>query len=153
MTIGYSFFQKKAWRERATYMTYHREIQFIRTIGDELAISTIGGGKKNFNTIFSQYIGREWLDINANTEKEFCDFCQKHTAVIIKTNGTCSGDNIYKYYYTTYEDACREYQKKKKIMYWQKKFSYSIMRFWLIISHLLILFASLRYTGLEKLSC
>ena len=107
-------FYKKNWFERSKYMTYYREIKLIDKIGDEKGISSIGGGKRQFNTIFSDYICREWLWVAECTSDEFCAFVKKHKSVLIKTNGTCSGDNIYKYNYTNDYEAVQEYEKIKK---------------------------------------
>lgn len=106
-------FYKKNWNERLKYMTYIREIKFIRQIGDEQGVCSIGGGKRQFNAIFSDYICREWIWVPDSSAEEFCSFVKKHQSVLIKTNGTCSGDNIYKYTYITDNNAIEEYNKIK----------------------------------------
>ncbi|MGN0417681.1 sugar-transfer associated ATP-grasp domain-containing protein [Anaerostipes faecalis] len=92
-------------------MTYYREIKLIDKIGDEKGISSIG--KKQFNQIFSDYICREWLWVAECTKEEFCSFVKKHQSVLVKTNGTCSGDNIYKYTHTSDYETMMEYEKIK----------------------------------------
>lgn len=106
-------FYKKNWGERSKYMTYFREVKMIKKIGDEQGIASIGGGKKEFNTIFSKYIHRKWLWVADCSVDEFCDFVRKYKSVLVKTNGTCSGDNIYKYTYINKKETIKEYEKIK----------------------------------------
>lgn len=40
--------------------------------------------KNKFNTLFKDFLGRDWIDINNASEIQFVSFCHKHSVILLK---------------------------------------------------------------------
>lgn len=60
--------------------------------------------KKKFNSIFSDFVNRDWLDVLEATKEEFDSFIQCHEKVLVKARNLSSGRGIQLYNNETYEE-------------------------------------------------
>ena len=53
------------------------------------------GSKAKFNTLFSDYVGRKWIDAEQMTWESYEEFCQGLEKVIVKPTDSCGGNGIF----------------------------------------------------------
>lgn len=93
--FAYGFY-KMRYNGRKQYITYkrHKKIQTICNSDTDIEIYR---NKIEFNNFFSNFIGRDWLDVNNASEQQFYLFFKRHPFVFVKdVNGFC-GKGISKY--------------------------------------------------------
>ena len=62
-------------------------------------ITDLGGGKfhdkTQFNVIFNDYLGREWINAKTADESEIKRFISEHKPIVMKIPNGCSGKQVY----------------------------------------------------------
>ena len=76
-------FYKLNHEGRKEYITYRKYLKIQKCCNDSSKIE-ICRNKALFNRYFSDYIGRQWLDINECTYEEFSLFIQNHPVIFAK---------------------------------------------------------------------
>lgn len=90
----YEFFRKSNY-ERDKFITYQRSQRVIKNYNDRNYIHLLQN-KVEFNTVFSEYLKREWIDCRSTSEKQFRDFLARHGSVIMKPLEGGQGRGIFK---------------------------------------------------------
>jgi Sugar-transfer associated ATP-grasp len=71
------------WRERKTYLTRPQANQLTIRFNN-LDFAHLFRNKVRFNVLFSEYIGRDWLDVRETSVEELEKFVTKHGRVFLK---------------------------------------------------------------------
>ncbi|MBZ5202035.1 hypothetical protein HU147_12475 [Planomicrobium chinense] len=106
-------FYKKNNAERKTFITYRRSKRLIKELNKAEGIEQVLD-KVAFNSFFSAYVQREWLDTRNCTFKDFENFIKNHISVIVKPISAGSGKGIWKYTYKQEDDLRQVFLKVKK---------------------------------------
>lgn len=91
-------------RERATFMTEPKSAMLSRAFNSQ-AKRKIFDDKVEFAKVFSDCIGREWIDLRTASETEIADFVARHPKVIAKDPEGVGGDDIKVYNVADYADV------------------------------------------------
>ena len=84
--------------QRSTYITRGINNKYVTKLNNTQKLDKIDN-KIYFNTNFNEFLGREWINLNNITVKEFGDFFKRHKDIIVKVvDGTC-GKGVDKYTY------------------------------------------------------
>lgn len=80
--FAYGFYKLRhsGRNEYITYRRYHK----IMNICNSQSVIDICRSKLKFNQYFSDYIGREWIDLNTSSVDEFILFTKKHNSFFVK---------------------------------------------------------------------
>ncbi len=79
--------------ERKTYLTSELNNRIVRKYNNK-AYFHLFQNKIEFNNLFKNFLGRNFLDLSSNSFEEFKDFCLKNKKICIKPyNGSC-GEGI-----------------------------------------------------------
>lgn len=89
-------FYKLPAAKRATYITRGVSNQIVKKLNTDLDAWNIFDDKTRFNTYFSSYIGRGWLNLQKASKEDFIDFMNDYTAIIIKPIDAICGAGIEK---------------------------------------------------------
>lgn len=90
-------FHKKSGRERDRYLTIFRYFKLAKKLKKLLGGGNLMGHKANEYKLFSEYIKREWMIVDAQTsESDVRTFIQKHQIVIAKPNAGEQGKGVMK---------------------------------------------------------
>ena len=89
-------FINKPARQRATFVTRGVNNGYIRKLNQRTSYHKLEN-KITFNTLFNDYVGREWLDLNDADIATFTAFVQKHPAIIVKPVDKLCGQGIEKH--------------------------------------------------------
>ena len=108
----YGFYNMSA-AQRDEYITWTRRALLAQKVGDLDAPLTIPGNKVLFNTIFAEFMRREWANPSACTPEEFVGFLRRHGEVIVKPSDQNQGRGIYKYRFETEEGALELYREMR----------------------------------------
>lgn len=82
-------------QERATFMTMPVSNALFRTLNDPEMIRRFDD-KLEFNRIFHDYLGRDWLDLRSASYQDFTAFCKRHDLLFVKPVDAFSGKGIEK---------------------------------------------------------
>ena len=88
-------FVNKPKEKRDTYVTFDYSQNLFKTLNDPKYID-IFNDKLQFNKIFKDYLGRDFLDIGESTFEQFEEFCKNKKKIFCKPADSCSGKGIYK---------------------------------------------------------
>ncbi len=107
----YEFYKKKNI-ERKKFITFkkHKRIQKIFNVPEDCYVLT---NKNEFNTLFANYVKREWLYIKRTSLEDFKQFCIKHKEIILKPNNSSCGYGIEKIKIENEKDIIQLYEKIK----------------------------------------
>lgn len=94
--------------ERDTYITRGRNNALIRKYNDP-NYNHVFLNKTEFNTIFKDYIKRDWLDLSVASKDEAIKFMKKHKVFMVKPFNGTHGDNIEKIDIKNYPDLNKLY--------------------------------------------
>ena len=90
-------FHKKSGRERDRYLTIFRYFKLAKKLKNTLGGGNLMGHKANEYKLFSEYIKRDWMIVDAQTrESDVRTFIQKHQTVIAKPNAGEQGKGVMK---------------------------------------------------------
>ena len=108
------YFDLKSDRERSRYFTMFRFERFIKkaNTGDIMKFRD----KIQFNHIFSDYLGRDWMDVSKATEEEFSAFVRAHGTVMLKATDLACGRGISRYTYQEGDDLHALYEENRHIL-------------------------------------
>ncbi|MBR2177471.1 MAG: hexapeptide transferase [Clostridia bacterium] len=104
--------------QRATYLTRGKNNNIIKKYNDK-EYMPIFDDKIAFNKKFSQFLNRDWLDMNETTPEQFRDFMSKHPAIIAKPVDGEGGFGVEKYLadeHTDLDELYRSIKEKKQIL-------------------------------------
>lgn len=90
--------------QRETYLTRGRNNDIISRYNDKAYFDSFND-KIKFNGIFSDFLGREWIDLNSADEKSFHDFMERNPKIIAKPIDGEGGKGIDKYDLADYADS------------------------------------------------
>ncbi|MCL1866444.1 MAG: hypothetical protein FWF82_03440, partial [Oscillospiraceae bacterium] len=82
-------------KRRKTFVTRGINNEFIRKLNNKSDYYKFED-KIVFNTLFDEFVGREWLYLKKSTPSEFAEFLDKHGAVIAKPTDSICGKGIEK---------------------------------------------------------
>lgn len=85
---------KKSNFERNKFITYKRSQKIIKKF-NSIESSMVFSDKSLFNSFFSEYINRDWLDLRKANINEVNCFLLKHDKVILKPLNGGQGDGIF----------------------------------------------------------
>ncbi len=82
-------------RERVTYMTHPKSNHLAQKL-NRREFRHLFSDKAIFNERFSQYLGREWIDVREATADELGEFITRHGKVMVKITDSIGGIGIQK---------------------------------------------------------
>ncbi len=82
-------------RQRATYITRGKNNYFVRTLNKKEDWHLLED-KAEFYKLFSDYIKRDWLDLESCSKDDFLRFCQTHDVLIAKPKDGIHGHLVEK---------------------------------------------------------
>lgn len=88
-------FAKVKGAKRDTFLTYNKNVALSSSANDP-QYTPFFKDKLKFDEAFSDFIGREWLNLENAGENEFTAFCKKHGAVFAKYPRSFGGQQIEK---------------------------------------------------------
>ncbi len=90
----YQFYRKSGY-ERNKFITYRRSRRIIKQYNDTKEAEYLYN-KTRFNTLFADFINRDWINAGECTRAEFDAFLRKHREVLMKPLLGGQGKGIYK---------------------------------------------------------
>ena len=87
-------FYEKSRRARDQFMTDHRKQKMMRVFNS--ADRSLIKNKHEFNRLFSDFVGRQWLYAPDVSDQQIKDFLDIHKQIIVKPNDGSEGKGIYK---------------------------------------------------------
>ena len=106
-------FAKVKGEKRDTFLTYNKNVALSSAANDP-EYTPFFKDKLKFDEKFSDFIGREWLNLEKADEGEFSAFCQKHKTVFAKYPRSFGGQQIEKIETDEKTDFSSLYQKLKE---------------------------------------
>ena len=88
-------FAKVKGKKRDTFLTYNKNVA-LSSSANNPEYTPFFKDKLKFDEAFSDFIGREWLNLENADEKEFSKFCKKHKTVFAKYPRSFGGQQIEK---------------------------------------------------------
>lgn len=88
-------FAKVKGKNRETFLTYNKNVALSKQANNP-EFTCMFKDKLKFDEAFSDFIGREWLNLENADEKEFENFCKKHKTVFAKYPRSFGGQMIKK---------------------------------------------------------
>lgn len=89
----YQFYKRRPI-DKNKFIVHRKRMRIVNTCNDK-EDREIFNHKSRFNEIFTDYIGRDWKDLDNCTYEEFCDFAKKHKKFIVKPMEGSHGKGIY----------------------------------------------------------
>lgn len=89
--FGFAWIRGKA--SRRTFMTMNHNQQLIRNVNDK-AYNDVFADKARFNTRFSDYIGRQWIDLRTSDYAEFESFIREKKFIFAKGADGINGEGV-----------------------------------------------------------
>lgn len=90
-------FANKPQSKRNTYVTFEYSQNLFKTLNDKEA-TAVFNDKLQFNKIFLDIMGRDFIDIGESTYEDFVKFCEGKKKIFCKPADSCSGKGIYRSY-------------------------------------------------------
>ncbi len=108
-------FYKLNSKQRATQVTRGINNELVKTLNKKESWYKFDK-KDEFNRIFSDFLKRDWLDIENSDLGEFEQFCEKHPKMIVKPRDGACGKGVEKLSVADFESAeqMREYCLKNE---------------------------------------
>ena len=88
----YRFYERPV-SEKKEFITRNKH-QLIQKIANSNGDVTCFSDKAKFNTIFRDYIKRDWLDMDTATIDDIEDFLSKHNVYFLKDKTGCEGKGV-----------------------------------------------------------
>lgn len=82
--------------QRATYLTRGKNNAIIKKYNEKEYMGLFDD-KVTFNKKFSDFLNRDWLDMNTTTPEQFAEFMKKHRSIIAKPIDGQGGFGVEKY--------------------------------------------------------
>lgn len=94
--FAYSFYKSRC-NGRTEYITYRRYKRIQNKCNKIIGDRNLCRDKIKFNTFFSNYIGREWIDVNKCSFREFEAFFRARSRVFVKEINSFRGIGVQEY--------------------------------------------------------
>lgn len=91
--------------QRKTYLTRGKNNEIVKTFNNKSSFHKFEN-KDEFNTIFNNYLKRNWMVINKDNFSDFQAFFQTNKSIIVKPINDEGGNGIEKFIYST-KDNCQ----------------------------------------------
>lgn len=101
-------FDRKDAKTRETFLTT-KLVQREKNKWDKEAVDAIDN-KMKFNQLFSDHIGREWIDISKSSFEDFSAFVSRHPTFFVKDKRESSGRGTHKYELSEVNDLKELYE-------------------------------------------
>ena len=88
-------------QEKKTFITCKKH-RLIQKIANKNGDTGCFSDKGKFNTLFSQYIKRDWLDIDNASEADISSFLSNHNTLFLKDKTGCEGKGVIRFDKSTY---------------------------------------------------
>lgn len=88
-------FYEKTFAQRKRYITQFRKDALAKKYNDKELAARIDN-KASFDAMFSEYLHRDWLDVEGSTKEEFEAFLNRHNEFFVKAVNTSGGNQIWK---------------------------------------------------------
>lgn len=105
-------FAKVKSSKRSTFLTYNKNVALSKTANDP-AYTPMFKDKLKFDEAFTDYIGRDWLNLEKADCAQFESFCKKYKTVFAKYPRSFGGQQIEKIDTTDGTDFAKLYEKLK----------------------------------------
>ena len=106
-------FAKGKGAERSTCLTYNKNVALSKTANDP-NYTPMFKDKLKFDEAFTDYIGRDWINLEKAGEEQFEDFCKKYKTVFAKYPRSFGGQQIEKIDITDETDFRKLYGELKE---------------------------------------
>ena len=100
-------------KERATYMTHSLSNHLAMTY-DDPKYRELFHDKIEFNRVFDEFLGREWLDVRESSADGVRDFFERHRTVVAKEPFSNSGHGVHRHLYEDVSDWDAFYEELKR---------------------------------------
>ena len=97
-------------KQRKTFLTRAKNNEIVRKYNNK-EFNHFLNNKIEFNNMFKEYLGRDFIDLSKSTKKDFRQFCKGKKYVIAKEIDNCGGIGVSKEFV---QDTNRLYEKLKK---------------------------------------
>ena len=94
-------FAKLNRKERKTFLTMNHNLALVRKMNNKEFYETYNN-KTLFLKKYTEYIKRDWIDLNKKTAHEFQNFCKNKESVFAKTPSSFGGQGIVEIKITPY---------------------------------------------------
>lgn len=91
--FGFAFVKGK--QRRMTIMTMNHNMRLVSLVNDKNYTSAFLD-KTEFNRIFNEFLGREWLDLRTASQKDFAAFAEGKSDFFAKVIDGCGGAGVQK---------------------------------------------------------
>ncbi len=98
--------------QRKDMLTRGKNTKYVQALNDK-AYCHFFNNKTEFLTLFSEEVGREFLDLNHATSDDFLEFAHKHHVVMVKPEDGLCGKNIEKLDTDEYDSCVTLYNTLK----------------------------------------
>lgn len=112
--LTFNFDQIRDPKIRSTYLSEYRDNTKIIHSCNTKENMDILEDKGLFNRRFSDFLGRDTLDLRQDSYTDFREILLKHEVLFIKTPSDCGGDNILRIETQTVDDPKKLYQELLK---------------------------------------
>ena len=82
-------------KEKKTVITRGVNNSIVRKYNDKASVYKFDD-KLTFNKIFNDYLNRDWMELKADNQEEFTEFCRKHPEIIVKPVSQSCGVGVEK---------------------------------------------------------
>lgn len=106
-------FAKVKGAKRSTFLTYNKNVALSKTANDP-NYTPMFKDKLKFDEAFTDYIGRDWINLEKAGAEQFEDFCKKYKTVFAKYPRSFGGQQIEKIDNTDETDFSKLYGELKE---------------------------------------
>lgn len=110
--LQYEFY-KKRHADRKTFVVHRKRMKIVKTFNRE-DNRVIFDNKEKFNEVFTEYIGREWLDMKVSNFTSFKNFVNKLDKFIVKPSAGSHGKGISFIHVNEIKDLKKLYEDLKE---------------------------------------
>ena len=103
-------------KERRTFVTMNDNITLSKRLNSREDLH-IFDDKGDFDRAFSEFVGREWLDLRRASKEDFLGFCENKSAIFAKVANGFGGAEVMKVELSQNEDLSALYERLTKSDY------------------------------------
>lgn len=106
----FGFAEVRGKKARRTYMTMNYNLLLVRNVNDK-AFDSKFTDKIEFNSTFTDFIGREWLDLRNTDAEGLKKFAEGKECIFAKVTDDCGGNGVEKINLSADTDFASLYEK------------------------------------------